>query len=61
MNKWIPLNVRIPNKGKDIVVLDDGDERYVFRCDCQNIGCLTWRCSMTKSQLLITPTYWKEL
>jgi hypothetical protein len=37
-----------PPKGLDIIGIDvEGDEHYVFRCNCGNQNCIQFRSSIT--------------
>lgn len=38
------INDVLPEKGKDIIGIDDnGNKVYCFRCQCNNDNCIEWR------------------
>lgn len=49
----------LPEKGKDIIVIDDeGESRQVFRCNCRNPKCKALRMALG-GEIMITPLKWK--
>ena len=56
------INEELPEKGKDILGIDDvGNEYYCFRCNCQDPYCTEWRCSITGCGLMINISMWRYL
>lgn len=59
---FIEIDDVLPEKGKDIfALLDNGDFRYCFRCNCHNPNCMEWRDSMTGMGLLVNVVKWNSL
>ena len=57
---FINITDKLPEKGKDIIGIDDQDrEQYCFRCACHNPNCKEWRCSITGNGLIINILRWK--
>lgn len=52
--------MKLPIKGKDIkAISSDGQERYLFRCNCTDEKCLEWRCSITGLSIITEVINWK--
>lgn len=50
---------KLPDKGVDIIGVDDGgDTYYCYRCNCHNMDCVEWRCSLTGANLMINVIKW---
>jgi hypothetical protein len=61
-NDYININEKLPEKGIDIIGIDEyGDKYYCYRCSCNNLNCKEWRCSMTGYGMIIDITKWQYI
>jgi hypothetical protein len=59
-NNYILLENELPQKGKDIIGIDEsGNEYYVFRCFCPNENCTSFRDSLIGSEIMVDIIKWK--
>lgn len=59
-DEYTLLEEKKPDKGKNIIGLDEDDEvYYCFRCNCKNPECNEWRCSVTGYGLMVDIIKWK--
>ena len=60
MKNFIPIDVLLPEKGKDIIGVDTNNKKhFCFRCACNNPDCNEWRSSVTGGHMLISILKWK--
>jgi len=60
MNEFINIKDQLPEKGKDIIGVDNnGDISYCFRCNCHNPNCTEWRESLSGYGLIVNIVKWK--
>jgi len=53
---------KLPEKGKDIIGYDSEDNEYfIFRCNCPDINCNNWRCSLTGYEVITKIIKWKYI
>lgn len=56
----IKIEDKIPEKGRDIIGLDDnGKKHYCYRCACNNPKCTEWRDSIGGFNLMVNIVKWK--
>ena len=59
MTEYTLITDQLPEKGKNIIGIDDqGEEKYCFRCACSNPNCTEWRCSLTGFDLMVNIVKW---
>lgn len=56
------MNKIKPPKGIDIIAIDsEGNEHYCYACACNDDKCKAFKCSVTRSLLMIDVKSWKYL